>query len=271
MNAYLKCNYIKIGTETVQEFNFKTKRTIITKSLNLENVWVDITNKLRQEMVDFEVRGSGWTMLSLNTLELRYSVYQPIKGSSYIPLPHFVKKTRSVINFFNKNIFCFMYALLSKYVKRIYSEKSFHPYKTLYNWNGIKWPMTVDDIDHFEKLNPNTSIHVYFINDDLHIEPFRLSKIVKEDHFNLLLLMDNNKYHFTYIQNFEKLISPQLPLSYRRIKKKIVVCKRCILPFFTEKSLRFHKCPSKKMKANVSINNTIPLKFKLNKSLFILE
>lgn len=270
-NVYFICHYKKIGDLYIQrEFNFKTKNFIITKSVDLEETWFEIVDKLKREMVDFEVQGSGWTLSSIDSLQLRYSVYQPIKGSSYIPLPKQIKKTRSIINFKNRDDFCFIYAILSKHVKKIKSKKSFEPYMNMYNWDNLKWPMCVDNIKTFECQNPHTSVNVFFIEDDAYIKPYRLSKKTKHDHFDLLLLINQNKSHFTYIKNFERLIAPQLPMSIKKLKKKIRVCKKCILPFLTEKSLVLHKCLSKTI-TNFSINNTIPIKLKLSRSLFIFE
>lgn len=242
---------------------------VITQSVDLQEVWEDVIANLKQEMVEFEVRGSGWSLTSVDMVEFRYAVYQPIRGSSYIPLPASIKSTKSVVNFHNKDKFCFKYTILSKHVQRIWSKKTFIPYLKLYNWDNLNWPLSVDDIKIFEKNN-DVSIHVFFIDDDSYIKPYRLSKKEKENHFDLLLLMEQNKSHFAYIKNFNRLIARQLPMNYRKSTSKIRVCKRCLLPFLSDKSLTLHKCFNTKKQISM-INKTIPTSLKLSKSLYIFE
>lgn len=200
VNIHLLCKYKKIGQQQEQEFNFKTRKNIITKSVNLQDIFEDVTTTLKKEMIEFEVRGSGWTLTSVETVQFRYAVYQPIKGSSYIPLPDCIKSTKSVINFQNSDNLCFKYAVLSKHIPRIWSQQTFLPYLNLYNFSNLTWPVGIDDINIFEKNN-NVSIHVFFIDDDSYIKPYRLSKKVMKNHFDLLLLTEQNNSHYTLIKN----------------------------------------------------------------------
>lgn len=269
-NVHLICQFKKLGDDDVEEFNFKTKNFIITESTSLNKVWSQVSDKLRAEITEFEVKGSNWTLSWVDNLELRYSIYQPIRGSSYLSLPKTIKKTHAVVNFNNKDEYCFKYAILSKHVKKITSIQSFTPYYDLYNWEGINWPIEVDEIKTFEKNNADTSVNVFHIDNDGLIKSYRIAKMEKADHFDLLLLNEGKISHFAYIRNFNRLIAPQIPSGMKSMKKKIFICKRCMLQHLSEKSLKLHKCTTK-TNMHRNFNSTVPLKFKMTQSLQIFE
>uniref|UniRef100_A0A8D8LVQ8 C2H2-type domain-containing protein n=1 Tax=Cacopsylla melanoneura TaxID=428564 RepID=A0A8D8LVQ8_9HEMI len=269
--VYLKCHFKKIDCEDGEEFMFKSPNIIITVSVNLKEIWLSICESLTNELGTFEGKGSGWTLSSIDALEIRYTKYQPIKGSSYISLPDLVRNTRSVVNFKNNDNFCFKYAILTKHVKRIISVNSFREHQDKYNWNGLSWPLSVDDIDIFEKNNKSLSVHVFTIDDDGTIVPYRLSKKEKENHFDLLLLTNGEKWHFAYIKNFTKFISCQIPTDIKQKKKKIFICKKCFLYHLTEQSLDTHRCRSYRRNMNQSYNNTIPSNLKATHALVCFD
>ena len=54
------------------------------------------------------------------------------------------------------------------------------------NWKGIEFPMEVNKIEKFKKINPNISINVYYIHGD--IQPSRISGVKRDHNINLLLI-----------------------------------------------------------------------------------
>ena len=59
----------------------------------------------------FVQNGSGWKLNTLKTLWPDVAKYEPIKGSSYLPLPDSLKNKRAVINVKNDDDHCLRYAL----------------------------------------------------------------------------------------------------------------------------------------------------------------
>ena len=67
-------------------------------------------------------------------------------------------------------------------------------------------PMAVDDIDRFEKKN-GLVINVYSCNEDgREICPRRISKRRSNDAINLLMLENDNGYHYVLIKDLNKLL-----------------------------------------------------------------
>ena len=60
----------------------------------------------------FQMNGSGWYFKEVTCLEIHIVDYKPIKGSSYIPLPDFIMKKKSIINMENKDNKCFLWSIL---------------------------------------------------------------------------------------------------------------------------------------------------------------
>ena len=73
---------------------------------------------------------------------------------------------------------------------------------------GIQMPMATKDIKKFEKMNPYR-INVYSCNTDgTNIQPRRLSKSKDKNKklINLLMLQQDEKYHYVLITNLDKLL-----------------------------------------------------------------
>jgi glutaredoxin-related protein len=77
----------KRGTEEYQKINFKTQNEIITKTFSLADLCSTSKNKILSEMEQCEIKGSQWKLNRILKMELRINKYNPLRGSSYIPLP----------------------------------------------------------------------------------------------------------------------------------------------------------------------------------------
>lgn len=96
-----------------------------------------------------------------------------------------------------------------------------------YNFTGLSFPTTINQIDIFEKNNPGVSVNVYGLDEDNIIFPRHVIKEIKADHTDLLLLSemetseDAEDYkinsHYCWIKNFEKLLRAQLTKHNNRI------------------------------------------------------
>ena len=62
---------------------------------------------------NFADNGSDFIMETLQNLEICTSTYNPVGGSSYIPLPKFIENKKCVINVKNQDERCFEYSILA--------------------------------------------------------------------------------------------------------------------------------------------------------------
>ena len=85
--------------------------------INLEktDVKVILSRMLREIMInlaDYQKNGSGWYFKEVIRLEIHTVDYKPMEGSSFIPLPEFIKRKKAIINMENKDDKCFLWSVL---------------------------------------------------------------------------------------------------------------------------------------------------------------
>jgi len=107
----LKSDYVKAGYRDPDTKTFNTKSADIFASTDLRE-WFDehVRVPLLRDVEEFEDRDSGWTLLNVLNLTLHINKYNPIRPSSYVPLPAKILRRQCCINV---NQECFKWAVLS--------------------------------------------------------------------------------------------------------------------------------------------------------------
>ena len=76
----------------------------------------EIITKMFEEILlkilEYNYRGSDWYFREVKSFEIHTIEYKPMRGSSYIPLPEFIKKKNAIINMENKDDKCFLWCVL---------------------------------------------------------------------------------------------------------------------------------------------------------------
>ena len=207
------------------------KTNVNNKFDEMEDKIIDSYNKAKQ-------RGSGWEFNKIESYQIRVADWQPLKGSSYSPLPEKINLTRAVINIKNtKDNECFKWAIRrSDYPKeknpqRINDlQKIWKANPSLYNFDGIEFPVKTSDISRFEKLN-NKKINVFECNTKGEKSPVYLSS----EPWNATDLLLYNE-HYSLIKNFNRLNA-----SITKHQHKLFFCKCCCHAHFsTQEKLDKH-------------------------------
>ena len=199
----------------------------------------------------FQNSGSGWVFKSIVSLEIHTVKYQPLSGSSYIPLPKYLADKKALINLKNDDQQCFKWAvtramnLTESHPERI--DKKLRAKADTLNWDGITFPTPLSEIDKFERNNTSVSVNVAGFAEkgscrDAKYEnivyPLRNSpNIGRENHVALLLFSgDAETKHYCVIKNMSRLLHGQ------RTKKHAThfYCRNCYTPFTSEKRLAEH-------------------------------
>ena len=139
-----------------------------------------------------------------------------------------------MINIQNEDEKCFEYAVVaSQHYQWIDKNHASRPAQysrwmegeERFNFDGCTQPMKIEDISKFEKLN-NLAINVYHIKSDGKlISPLRITQKTArlEDFVNLLLIEGEDRSHYTWIRDFDKLL--------RYNKKHLKFCPFCCQGF----------------------------------------
>lgn len=228
-----------VNVSSIKTFN--TKNGVLTEGSDLELIFSQIVDTLNIQSEEFQEKESGWAIEKLLFIEINFNKYNPMRGSSYIPLPQLIKQKRAVINVKNNDQACFAWSIMAaKYPNVDNSNRTTsYPHYTCEQFglvlNNISFPTPLKEIPQFEILN-DLSINVYGLEDDQIVGPLYYTACKKENHVNLLLLVDGENSHYCWIKNLSALVGTQL--SKRQNKK--FICDGCLIFFRNESSLNNH-------------------------------
>ena len=115
-------------------------------------------------------------------------------------------------------------------------DKKLREKSDVLNWDGLKFPVNLSDINKFEKHNSSISVNVFGYEKAVY--PVRINKHTykRETTVNLLLISDDAKQHYCWIKDISKLLSLQTSKD-GHVRH---VCFRCLNTFQMEKSLASH-------------------------------
>ena len=159
--------------------------------------------------------GSGWIINKIEDIWINIANYDPLTGSSYIPLlPELDHQMKGLINLKNKDIECFKWCHI-----RFHNPTNSHPErikkqdkeiaKTL-DYRGINFPMKARDYEVVEeRLNINVNVFGY----ENRVFLLYASKKSNEQVLNVLLISNEEKSHYVFIKDFNRLM-------YSRTKHK---------------------------------------------------
>lgn len=282
---FKKVEYDKEEEEIDQESEYttyyvQTVNKIVDCSTKISKFYTrNIQKTIMSQLSEADLQGSGWSLHEIKALIINNNKHQMFSGATHIDLPKFINNKKAVINVKNSDNECFRWAVLSalhpkdKNPQRV---SNYYPFKNELNLTNMTFPVTVSQLNIFERQNENISINVYAIDEEYDadtrkkeqiIVPIRISETYKKHHIHLLWICDEESIknrseineetrslveivndtdvasHYCYIKNLAKLIVSQCNSD----EHKIWVCDRCLHYFYSEIKLEKHTidCESK--------------------------
>ena len=128
----------------------------ITEESDLSELFNVMTSRLTELSQQFQNRRSGWQFSKVETLDINIDPFEPLSGSSYIPLPKKIADKKAIINVKNESDnYCFKWAVTSAiYTVKNNPErlnKNMIDNSEKFNWSGIEFPVSLKQIVKFEK------------------------------------------------------------------------------------------------------------------------
>ena len=269
---YLYCLMQNIQSTTPVEFAFHSKDLkLVLEGTDISERYNEMADEIEEEIQKVEnSEGSGYTFVKVIKLVLHTTKWEPLYGSSYIPLDPYLANKKAIINMKNEDDKCFMWCVLralypkDKNAERI--DKDLKSKQDIINMKGIHYPVSLNGIKRFEDLNPNISISVLGYNkEEGGVLPLQISKHTGCEYDIVLLLLKEavtgengeikEKTHYTLVKNKSALITSQK----NNHKGKRHVCLNCFNSFNILESLNKHKeyCYKNKcVKTNMPPQNT---------------
>ena len=197
--------------------------------------------KILEKIVEYQQNGSGWYFKEVVHLEIHTVDYNPMRGSSYIPLPDWIMRQRAIVKFRNTDEKCFLWCVLRYLHPREKNDirlTDLKQYENDLNTKGIDYLVKLRDISKFETLNPALpGINVFSVNENSKFYPLRMAQRHTQQTIDLLLHEEDGKYHYSLIKNFSRLFRSQITL---RTNGKIYICKKCFTHFSKEELFQKH-------------------------------
>ena len=199
----------------------QTKMVIIDSTATNEDLahfHSNNSNILIKKMSEFQERDSCWTLSEISHLELNINKYMCIKGSQYISLPPTILKKEACINVQNKDEYCFKWAIISALypvtthsnkcssykIKDINADIIILENNIVLNFVNLNFPLPVNKIKEFELNNSHISINVFGMEDNVIVGHYYFTQQEKPNHINLLLLEDNDTFHYVWIKSISR-------------------------------------------------------------------
>ena len=187
-------------------------------------------------------RASSFTNVSSTSANTVHDVLQSLNVNdrsrlrvqkTYLATPNGV---RGVLNVRNTDNRCALWCILAKlYPARHHAERVsyYRRHQHKLDMTGVRYPTPVTDMDKIEERN-DMSIHVFVCTQNAHIQPLRVAKRVRQDrHVNLLMLLDNNRFHYVLIRSFRLLMNEHL--------SSVQFCFNCLQRFSYQRALDRHE------------------------------
>ena len=116
----------------------------ITEASDLSELFNVMTSRLIELSQQFQNQGSGWQFSKVEALDILADPFQPLSGSTYIPLPKSIADKNAIINVKNLNDnYCFKWAVTSAiYTAKNHSErlnKKMRDNSEKFNWSVIEF------------------------------------------------------------------------------------------------------------------------------------
>ena len=232
-------NRPKLSVQDKAYFNSVTYINLV--STDVKKLLFKVINTIIEKITIYQLNGSGWYFKEIVHLEIHTVDYNPMRGSSYIPLPDWITKKKAILNIKNKDDKCFLWCVL-RYLnpkgKNAELLTDLKQKENSLNTKGINFPIKLKDISKFEKLNPDLpGINVFSVNDNNKFYPLRMAQRNPQETIDLFLYEEDVKYHYSLIRNFSRLFRSQIT---SRTNGKIHICKRCFTHFSKEELFQKH-------------------------------
>ena len=159
-----KCNMEFLTTNEIKKADFHSNIEVNLDGTDKKELYDTMVERILEKIATFLATKSDVRFHSVINFELHTVSYKPLRGKTWIPLPKELADKKAIINIQNKDNKCFLWHVLrylypdNKNPQRL--DKKLISKENSLNMEGICYPVSLKDINKFEKQNPTISITV---------------------------------------------------------------------------------------------------------------
>ena len=222
-------------TTEEKDITFSTKQPERITLSNLDEVLRKQTGKIWNQFYELNEDGIGsnwkikrWIKYTIDMFKIR-----PLRAGSYIPTPERYSNSRcGLINVKNNDQECFRWCMRyhqSPQGKHDDRTTALSKYEDKYNYDGISYPTTYEDINHFQEIN-KVCMYVYTIDetDNIICDSAGKNEYILNDRIYLLKIDHKEQSHYIYIKHIERLLNTH-KLTCHKDKAFCPICQKPIV------------------------------------------
>ena len=99
LRSKMKKTDLKTGQSLVEEHQFRSKNEIVLESTDKNELWSLLTEQVLEDLAKFEMNGR--TFHSIVAFDSHTIGYEPLNGSSWVPLLKFLASKKAIVNMKN--------------------------------------------------------------------------------------------------------------------------------------------------------------------------
>ena len=230
-----------LTTNEIKPADFHSNIEVNIDGTDEKELYDTMGERILEKIATFPATKSDVRFHSVIKFELHTVSYKPLRGKTWIPLPKELADKKAIINMQNRDNKCFLWHVLrylypdNKNPQRL--DKKLMAKENTLNVEGICYPVSLKDINKFEKQNPTISITVLGY-EGKSVYPLRNNTNTDREHNIILMLIEGGGVkRYCLVKNLSRLLSSQVSSH----NEKYHFCLRCLNPFWTRKSLIKHQ------------------------------
>ena len=202
-----------LTTNEIKPADFHSNIEVNLDGTDEKDLYDTMVERILEKIATFLATKSDVRFHNVIKFELHTISYKPLRGETWIPLPKELADKKAIINMQNKDNKCFLWCVL-----RALNPKGDHPERSdkklmnkenTLNMKGICYPVSLKDINKFEKQNPTISITVLGY-ERKGFYPLRNSTNMDRDYNVILMLIEEGVKHYSLVKNLSRLLSSQV-------------------------------------------------------------
>ena len=192
----LRCNMHLPRTDEINPYAFHSDIEINLHGTDENELYDTRVERILEEIAKCMSKDSDVRFHSVIKLELHTAEYVPLRGDTWISLPKELANKKAIINMKNEDNRCFLWCVLRALNPKEHNpERVDKPKENTLNMEGIEYPVSLKDLNKFEKQNPNIVITVLGYNRKS-VYPLRNSiNAYKRKHNIILMLIKEERIH----------------------------------------------------------------------------
>lgn len=199
-------------------FNIISTMALATISDDIFHLYDKHATEIINKMSTFQEKDSGWSLKKMLKIEININKAAIQRGSSFLKTPLLLTRKHACINIQNNDVYCFKWCLIAALYGMCVNNPSITSSYNVnindgiiilsngiqLNFEGLEFPMALKDIKIFEANNSHISLNVFGYENGEVIGPYHLTKEEKINHVNLLMLHDDDKFHYIWIKDMSR-------------------------------------------------------------------